>query len=79
MNANARLLGSAAFLLALAACGTSPSDARPPWLAGLIEAQLAEPAGVVSGSGARVVGPVAVCTAKPSRTQYSYPPIISLT
>jgi hypothetical protein len=52
MNANARLFGCAAFLLALAACGTSPSDIRPPWLAGLIEAQLAEP---VANPPARIV------------------------
>jgi hypothetical protein len=37
------------------------------------------PHGAVSGSGAAAVVPVAVSTRKPSRIQYSIPPIISLT
>ncbi|MEN3269894.1 MAG: tryptophan synthase beta chain [Pseudonocardia sp.] len=37
------------------------------------------PQGAVSGSGAAAVVPVAVSTGKPSRIQYSIPPIISLT
>ena len=46
---------------------------------GLQQAQVMPVAGAVSGSVARVVIPDAVCTGKPSRTQYSYPPSISLT
>jgi hypothetical protein len=49
-----------------------------PW-ASCQHAQDTEPTGPVSGSGARRPVPAAVSTGKPSRIQYSMPPIISLT
>jgi len=42
-------------------------------------AQDTGPAGAVNGSGSRCRVPEAVSTGKPSRIQYSMPPIISLT
>lgn len=41
--------------------------------------QVMEPIGAAKGSASRRRVPVALTTGKPSRTQYSMPPIISLT